>query len=115
MTGPLPFGTTYFGANSCSTSTPSWLRGRSLTCPIEATTSYFRSRSFFTVLALVGDSTTTSDLPEDRLLGGDSTAADLPADCFLVGVGDSTTTGDLAMDCLLDNAARRVPGTPTAV
>src|SRR5262249_40417155 len=49
-------------------STPSWLRGRSLTCPIDATTSYFRSNSFFTVRALVGDSTTTSDLTTYRLL-----------------------------------------------
>src|SRR5215469_7360659 len=62
MMGPLPFGTRYLGVNSCSTSTPSWLRGRSFTCPIEAMTSYRPSRSFLSVLALVGDSTTTSDL-----------------------------------------------------
>src|SRR5579875_2194421 len=67
MTGPLPFGTTYFGVNSCSMSTPSLLRGRSLTCPIDATTLYRRSKSFFSVRALVGDSTTTRVFATTRL------------------------------------------------
>src|SRR3989304_8481266 len=59
---PLPLMTMYFGWKPFFTSTPSWLRGRSLTCPMEATTAYFRLSSFLSVRALVGDSTTTSAL-----------------------------------------------------
>src|SRR6266550_239826 len=97
MMGPFPLGTTYFGVNSCSTSTPSWLRGRSLTCPMDAMTSYFRSSSFLTVRALVGDSTTTSDLTTEHLLPD-------AADCFL----RKRTTGQTASR----GTAEPAPGLP---
>src|SRR5437867_1258711 len=44
-------------------STPSWLLGRSMTCPFEAITVKPRPRNFESVRDLVGDSTITSDLP----------------------------------------------------
>ena len=59
-TSPLPLRVIYLGSKSCSTSTPSWLFGRSLTWPLEATTLYLLPRNFPIVFALAGDSTITS-------------------------------------------------------
>ena len=55
----LPDATTYRGRNAFSGSTPISLRGRSRTCPIEATTLYPLPSMLAIVLALAGDSTTT--------------------------------------------------------
>ena len=60
MRSPLPRMLMYFGAKSLSTSMPNWLFGKSRRWPIEARTMYLRPRYFSMVLALAGDSTTTS-------------------------------------------------------
>src|SRR5713101_5140108 len=60
--GAFPLTTMYRGVKPFSTSTPSRLRGRSFTWPIEATIAYLFARSFLSVRAFVGDSTTTRDI-----------------------------------------------------
>src|SRR5205814_3408913 len=55
----LSRGTTYWGAKSCSTSTPRVDLGRSRTWPMLASTLKLRPRYFLMVLALAGDSTIT--------------------------------------------------------
>src|SRR5574341_1874875 len=57
----FPLIVTYCGVKSRSTSTPSLLVGRSLTCPTEAITVYPRPRYLVMVLALAGDSTMIRD------------------------------------------------------
>src|SRR5579884_1769297 len=57
MISPFPLIVRYFGANPCSTSTPSVLFGKSRTWPTEALTIYRAGRNFLIVRALVGDST----------------------------------------------------------
>src|SRR5262249_33918601 len=56
---PLPRMTTYSGAKPCSTSTPIFDLGRSMTWPTEAFTVKPGPRYFLMVFALAGDSTTT--------------------------------------------------------
>lgn len=60
ITSPLPRRVIYLGSKSCSTSTPSWLFGKSRTCPFDAMTLYFEPRYFSIVFALDGDSTITN-------------------------------------------------------
>src|ERR1035437_1787621 len=52
-------GTTYLGAKSCSTSTPSWLFGKSRTWPNEAMRLYDLPKILPIVFAFAGDSTIT--------------------------------------------------------
>src|SRR4030095_15386629 len=59
----FPLIVTYSGWNPLSTSTPSFRVGRSRTCPIVALTLKPRPRYLPMLLALVGDSTTTSASP----------------------------------------------------
>src|SRR5437016_12529029 len=58
----LPGITTYSGSKLLSVSTPRTLLGRSLTCPIEASTVKPLPRYFWMVFALAGDSTMTKPL-----------------------------------------------------
>ena len=60
--GTLSFTTSYSGVKPLLTSTPSRLRGRSLTCPAEDLTMNALPKYRFIVLAFAGDSTITSDL-----------------------------------------------------
>ena len=50
----------YSGSKSCSISTPNLDFGKSLICPIEATTFVLPPRNFFIVFAFAGDSTITN-------------------------------------------------------
>ena len=54
---PFPLIFMYSGSKSCSMSTPSFDFGRSLMCPIDATTFVLPPRNFFIVFAFAGDST----------------------------------------------------------
>src|SRR5580765_827553 len=62
-TACLPWMGSYCGSKSLSTSTPSLLFGRSMTWPLDASTMKSLPRNLFSVLDLVGDSTTTRFLP----------------------------------------------------
>src|SRR5947208_10131910 len=66
---PLPRMTTYSGKKPCSTSTPIFDLGRSMTWPTEAFTVNPAPRYFLMVFALAGDSTTTRALPLDFFAG----------------------------------------------
>src|SRR5258706_635459 len=66
---PLPGMTTYWGAKPCSTSTPILDLGKSITWPTDAFTVKPAPRYFLMVLALAGDSTTTSARPLDTFAG----------------------------------------------
>ena len=57
---PFPLIFIYSGSKSCSTSTPSFDLGKSLICPIDATTFVFPPKNFFMVFAFAGDSTITN-------------------------------------------------------
>src|SRR5258706_2763535 len=80
---------TYSGSKSFSMSTPSWLLGRSMTCPFEAITVKPRPRNLESVRDLVGDSTITSDLPRAAAAG----FAAFPAFAGLVLAGVLTSFG----------------------
>ena len=54
---PFPLIFIYSGSKSCSISIPILDLGKSLMCPIEATTLVFPPKNFFIVLAFAGDST----------------------------------------------------------
>src|SRR6516162_9384491 len=62
-TACLPWMGSYWGSKSLSTSTPSLLFGRSMIWPLDASTMKSLPRNLFSVLDLVGDSTTTRFLP----------------------------------------------------
>src|SRR5262252_6200427 len=62
-TACLPWMGTYSGVKLSSTSTPSLLFGRSMMWPLDASTMKSLPRNLFSVLDLVGDSTTTRFLP----------------------------------------------------
>jgi len=47
----------YSGSKSCSISIPNFDLGKSLICPIEATTFVLPPKNFFIVFAFAGDST----------------------------------------------------------
>ncbi len=57
IVGPLPRIVMYLGLKLFSISTPNSLLGRSLTCPIDATTLYLSPKNLLIVLAFAGDST----------------------------------------------------------
>ena len=59
-TSPLPRRVMYFGSKLLSIFTPSWLLGRSRTCPLDATTLYLLPKNLPIVFAFAGDSTMTS-------------------------------------------------------
>src|SRR5581483_1197864 len=65
----LPRMTTYSGVKPCSTSTPIFDLGRSMTWPTDAFTVKPAPRYFLMVFALAGDSTTTSAFSRPPLDG----------------------------------------------
>src|SRR5438876_4198346 len=65
---------TYSGSKSFSTSTPSWLLGRSMMWPLEASPVKPRPRNFESVRDLVGDSTMTSERARDPAGGASGEA-----------------------------------------
>ena len=82
MIFPLPRMTTYSGSKPCSTSTPIFDFGRSMTWPTDAFTVKPAPRYFLMVLALAGDSTTTSAVSRVALAGFSLSLSAAALGCF---------------------------------